>query len=84
MKFNWKLIMSIVLTSIVIGTGFNQVFLKASVIALHQQQFKVMDITNSTPKTANPRNIRPNVQIDLIPTLHPQEYPKPRLLIHFL
>lgn len=80
MKFNWKLILSIVLTSIVIGTGFNQVFLKASVGALHQhqhqQQFKVMDITNSTPKTANPRNIRPNVQTDLIPTLHPQEYPK--------
>jgi multisubunit Na+/H+ antiporter MnhC subunit len=38
MKFNWKLILSIVLTSIVIGTGFNQVFLEASVGALHQHQ----------------------------------------------
>ncbi|MGA7900854.1 MAG: hypothetical protein WA395_05945 [Nitrososphaeraceae archaeon] len=57
MKVNRKLILSIVLTTIMMGTGSNQVFLKTSVEALHQQQLKVADITNNTPKTTYPRNV---------------------------
>lgn len=57
MKVNRKLILSIVLTTIMMGTESNQVFLKTSVEALHQQQLKVADITNNTPKTTYPRNV---------------------------
>src|SRR5215831_2496693 len=62
MKISKKLILAGVLTTIMIGAGSNQIFLKLSLAAVQQHEF-----ANSTSNTTI--NIRPNIQTDFNPNV---------------
>lgn len=62
MKISNKLILLGVLTTIMIGAGSNQIFLKSSLAAVQQQRF-----ANSTSNITI--NIRPNIQTDFNPNV---------------
>jgi carbonic anhydrase/acetyltransferase-like protein (isoleucine patch superfamily) len=70
MKINKNLILTVVLITIIMAAGSNQIFLKTSAVVLQQQQ--PLKITNNTSKVTTattPTNIRPSVQTDFNPNV---------------
>lgn len=69
MQIEWNLILAVVLITIIMAAGSNQIFLKTSAVVLQQQR---PSITNNTSNATTPTaqtNIRPNVQTDFNPNV---------------
>jgi len=66
---NMNLILTVVLITIIMAAGSNQIFLKTSAVVLQEQQPLITNITSNAPTAATPTNIRPSVQTDFNPNV---------------
>ncbi|MDQ6863749.1 MAG: hypothetical protein M3044_07980, partial [Thermoproteota archaeon] len=70
MKINKNLILTVVLITIIMAAGSNQIFLKTSAVVLQQQQpLKITNNTSNATTATTPTNIRPSVQTDFNPNV---------------
>ncbi len=70
MKINKNLILTVVLITIIMATGSNQIFLKTSAVVSQQQQpLKIINNTSNATTATTPTNIRPSVQTDFNPNV---------------
>jgi carbonic anhydrase len=70
MKINKNVILTVVLISIVMAAGSNQIFLKTSAVVLQEQQpLKITNNTSNATKATTPTNIRPSIQTDFNPNV---------------
>jgi carbonic anhydrase/acetyltransferase-like protein (isoleucine patch superfamily) len=69
MIINMNLILTVVLITIIMAAGSNQIFLKTSAVVLQEQQPLITNITSNAPTAATPTNIRPSVQTDFNPNV---------------
>jgi len=70
LKINKNLILTVVLITIIMAAGSNQIFLKTSAVVLQQQQpLKITNNTSNATTATTPTNIRPSVQTDFNPNV---------------
>jgi carbonic anhydrase/acetyltransferase-like protein (isoleucine patch superfamily) len=70
LKINKNLILTVVLMTIIMAAGSNQIFLKTSAVVLQQQQpLKITNNTSNATTATTPTNIRPSVQTDFNPNV---------------
>ena len=70
MKINKNVILTVVLITIVMAAGSNQIFLKTSAVVLQEQQpLKITNNTSNATKATTPTNIRPSIQTDFNPNV---------------
>jgi len=70
LKINKNLILTVVLITIIMAAGSNQIFLKTSAVVLQQQQpLKITNNTSNATTAITPSNIRPSVQTDFNPNV---------------
>lgn len=70
MKINKNLILTVVLITIIMAAGSNQIFLKTSAVVLQEQQpLKITNNTSNATTTTTPTNIRPSIQTDFNPNV---------------
>src|SRR5712691_3645922 len=70
LKINKNLILTVVLITIIMAAGSNQIFLKTSAVVLQQQQpLKVTNNTSNATTATTSTNIRPSVQTDFNPNV---------------
>ncbi len=73
MKIDKNLILAVVLITIIMAAGSNQIFLKTSAVVLQQQRPSITNntsnTTTATAQTTTPTNIRPSVQTDFNPNV---------------
>jgi carbonic anhydrase/acetyltransferase-like protein (isoleucine patch superfamily) len=70
MKINKNLILTVVLITIIMAAGSNQIFLKTSAVVLQEQQpLKIVNNTSNATTATTPTNIRPSVQTDFNPNV---------------
>ncbi|MGB7952410.1 MAG: hypothetical protein WCF23_00390 [Candidatus Nitrosopolaris sp.] len=70
MKINKNLILTVVLITIIMAAGSNQIFLKTSAVVLQKQQpLKITNNTSNATTTTTPTNIRPSIQTDFNPNV---------------
>jgi carbon dioxide concentrating mechanism protein CcmM len=69
-KINKNLILTVVLITIIMAAGSNQIFLKTSAVVLQQQQpLKITNNTSNATTATTPTNIRSSVQTDFNPNV---------------
>ncbi|MFZ0223287.1 MAG: hypothetical protein WAM42_16515 [Candidatus Nitrosopolaris sp.] len=69
MKIDKNLILAVVLITIIMAAGSNQIFLKTSAVVLQQQRPLITNNTSNATTATTPTNIRPSIQTDFNPNV---------------